>query len=167
MVGNPLFNQPQYGWGGPIDFVVSSDVPKPGLAAAIAEDEGAPPASSHPLLQRRTFTEHVFMYTGAADGSLAAFAMITLLPTARGSVQLASASVRDPPLIDPNFLGTAVDRYVAREAMKLEIQFAGTNATAIGREILDGEVGAPGFDKPLSASSTDADIDARVRAGIG
>ena len=63
----------------------------------------------------------------------------------------------------------ALDNYYHNkiEAMKLEIQFAGTNATAIGREILDGEVGAPGFDKPLSASSTDADIDARVRAGIG
>ncbi|KAI1211224.1 putative GMC oxidoreductase [Annulohypoxylon truncatum] len=166
---NPLFSQPQYGLGFPFDLIVSSDVRKEGLAAAIAEDEGAvPDPSSHPLLaDKRTFVEHVFMYAGAADGSLVTFGAIMLLPTARGSVKLASADIREAPLIDPNFLGTAVDRYVAREAIKTQIKFAGSDATVIGREILNGEAGAAGFDEVLSTNSTDEYIDARIRAGFG
>ncbi|KAI1776579.1 putative GMC oxidoreductase [Hypoxylon cercidicola] len=73
----------------------------------------------------------------------------------------------DAPLIDPNFLGTAVDRYVVRGAVKTLIRFAGSNATVVGREILDGEAGAPGIDEVLSTNSSDEYIDARIRAGLG
>ncbi len=166
---NPLFKKPHYGWGNPMDFIVSTDVLKDGLAAAIAEDEGhSPDHAAHPLLaNKRTFLEHVLMYVGAPDGSLVTLLLITLLPTSRGSVTLTSADINDAPLIDPNFLGTAVDRYVAREGLKLQIKYAGSNSTIIGREILDGEAGAPGFDEVLSTNSTDDDIDARLRAGLG
>ncbi|KAI1323056.1 alcohol oxidase [Xylariaceae sp. FL0255] len=164
---NPLFEQPQYAWGAPADFLVSSDVPKDGLAAAIAADEGTTPSATHPLLLRRTFAEHVFMYAGAADGSLVTFALLSLLTTSRGSITLASASIKDAPHIDPNFLGTAVDRYVAREGLKLQLRFAGSNDTVVGRDIIDDEVGAPGFDTVLSSTSTDAEADARLRAGLG
>ena len=165
--GNPLFEQEQYGWGGPMDFLTTTDVPKGGLAAAIEEDEGvAPDPETHPLLSGpRAFAEHVFMYAGAADGSKVTFILITLLPTARGSVKLASASISDPPLIDPNFLGSAVDRYVAREALKTQLKFA--TSTEVGRDILDGELGAPGFDQVFTTNSTDEYIDARLRAGLG
>ncbi|KAI1302746.1 putative GMC oxidoreductase [Xylaria venustula] len=166
--GNPLFEQPQYGWGAPADFLVTSDVPKDGLAAAIATDEGVTPdPSTHPLLSRRAFAEHVFMYVGSTDGSLVTFALVTLLTTSRGSIKLASENIKDAPLIDPNFLSTAVDRYVAREALKLQIRFAGSNETVVGRDIIKGEVGAPGFGQVLSSSSTDDEIDARLRAGLG
>ncbi|KAI1483055.1 putative GMC oxidoreductase [Daldinia eschscholtzii] len=166
---NPIFQEPQYGWGQPFDLIVCSDVDKKGLAAAIAEDEGATPdPSTHPLLAKeRVFFEHLFMYTGATDGSLVTIGAITMLPTARGSVTLASADIKDQPLIDPNYLGTAVDRYVIREAIKAEVKFAGSDATVVGREILDGEVGAPGFDGVLTTESTDEYIDARIRAGLG
>ncbi|KAI1806763.1 putative GMC oxidoreductase [Daldinia bambusicola] len=166
---NPIFKEPQYGWGLLFDLVVCSDVDKNGLAAAIAEDEGAvPDPSTHPLLAKeRVFFEHLFMYTGAADGSLVTIGAMTMLPTARGSVTLASADIEDTPLIDPNYLGTAVDRYVIREAVKEEVKFAGSDATILGREILDGEVGAPGFDDVLTTESTDEYIDARIRAGLG
>ncbi|KAI1201458.1 putative GMC oxidoreductase [Nemania serpens] len=166
--GNPLFQQPQYGWGTAADFIVSSDVPKDGLAAAIAADEGvAPDPATHPLLRRRAFSEHLFMYAGSSNGSLVTFGLISLLTTSRGSIKLASGSINDPPLIDPNFLGTAVDRYVAREGLKLQIKFVGSNATIVGRDIIAGGVGAAGFDKVLSVDSTDAEIDARLRAGLG
>ncbi|KAF3058402.1 Oxygen-dependent choline dehydrogenase [Daldinia childiae] len=166
---NPLFKEPQYGWGQPFDLIVSCDVEKKGLAAAIAEDEGAiPDPATHPLLaNERTFYEHVFMYVGAADGSLVTLGTITMLPTARGSVKLASADIKEAPLIDPNFLGTAVDRYAIRDAVKMQVKFAGSDATIIGREILDGEVGAPGFDSVLTTNSTDEYIDARIRGGLG
>ncbi|KAH8895432.1 alcohol oxidase [Thozetella sp. PMI_491] len=165
---NPLFAEPQYGWGSPSDFLVSTDVPKDGLARAIEEDEGvAPDPNTHPLLaHNRTFTEHVFLSVGAADGSLVTLVSVHMLPTARGSVTLASADPHDDPLVDPNYLGTAVDRYAAREGIRVEMKFAGSNDTVMGREILDGEAGAPGFEQALSVNSTDEDIDARLRAGI-
>ncbi|KAI0098511.1 alcohol oxidase [Nemania sp. FL0031] len=166
---NPLFSEPQYGWGYPFDFLVCGDVPKEGLAKAIEEDEGLvpDPKTHHLLAHPRTFVEYIFMSVGAPDGSLVTFGTAPMLPTARGSIKLASANCNDGPLIDPNYLGTAVDRYVAREAMKMQIKFAGSNATVIGREILDGEAGAPGFDEVLSVNSTDDYIDARVCAGLG
>ncbi|XXH02515.1 hypothetical protein Hte_008891 [Hypoxylon texense] len=164
---NPLFREPQYGWGSPSDFVVSNDVPKDGLIAAIAEDEGVTPQPTHPLLLKRTFVEHVFLSAGAPDGSLVTLIAIILLPTSHGTIKLTSANVSDPPLIDPNYLSTAVDRYVLREAVKLQVRFAGSKETVIGREILDGEAGAPGFDEQFSIISTDEYIDARVRAGVG
>ncbi|KAI0403211.1 putative GMC oxidoreductase [Xylaria palmicola] len=167
---NPLFSQPQYGWGHPFDFLVCSDVAKKGLAAAIAGDEGGvvPDPATHPLLAySRIFIEYIFMLAGAPDGSLVTFGAAPMLPTARGTIKFASANCSDPPLIDPNYLGTAVDRYVAREAVKMQIKFAGSNATVVGREILDGEAGAPGVDGVLSVDSTDDYIDARIRAGLG
>ncbi|RYP43608.1 hypothetical protein DL770_011550 [Monosporascus sp. CRB-9-2] len=167
--GNPLFNKPQYGYGTPGDFIVSTDVSKNGLIAAIAEDEGATPdPATHPLLaNKRTFTEHMLIYAAAPDGSLITSVLITLLPTSRGSVKLSSADIRDAPLIDPNYLGSAVDRYVARKGLKLQVKYLGSDATVIGREILDGEAGAPGFDEVLSVNSTDEYIDARLRAAMG
>ncbi|KAF2963422.1 hypothetical protein GQX73_g10141 [Xylaria multiplex] len=146
---NPLFSQPQYSWGYPFDFLVNGDVPKEGLAEAIAADEGVVPnPDTHPLLSHsRTFVEYIFMSVGAPDGSLVTFGAAPMLNTARGSIKLASAN--------------------SREAVKTQIKFAGSNATIIGREILNGEAGAPGFDEVLSVDSTDDYIDARIRAGLG
>ncbi|TQS32417.1 hypothetical protein Golomagni_07265 [Golovinomyces magnicellulatus] len=167
---NPLFKQPQYGWGVPTDFLVSTGIDdKEGLAKAIEEDEGKKPdPSTHPLLKReRTFNEHVLQYAGAPDGSAVVTALITLLPTSRGSVTLASSNVNDAPLINPNYRGTAVDRFVAREGMRLQIKLTSSNHTILGREILDGDAGAPGFDKPFTVDSTDEYIDKRIVAGVG
>ncbi|RYP00281.1 hypothetical protein DL766_002351 [Monosporascus sp. MC13-8B] len=166
---NPLLNHPKFGCGTPGDFVVSTDVPKNGLVAAIAEDEGATPDSTtHPLLaNKRAFTEHILVYAAAPDGSLVTSVLITMLPTSRGSVKLSSADIRDAPLIDPNYLGSAVDRYVAHEGLKLQVKYLGSDATVIGREVLDGEAGAPGFDEVLSVNSTDEYVDARLRAAMG
>ncbi|KAK6948189.1 hypothetical protein Daesc_009953 [Daldinia eschscholtzii] len=166
---NPLFSKPQYGWGSPMDFLATVDVPKEGLKAAIAEDEGSvPDPSTHPLLKpKRPFAENVFMYAGAPDGSLVTFALVMLLTTSRGSVKLASDNIQDHPLIDPNYLSTAVDRYAIREAIKMQIKFVGSDATIMGREIIDGATSVPGFDQVLSKDSTDEYIDALLRAGVG
>lgn len=165
---NPLFKEAQYGWGTPADFIVTTDVPKEGLAAAIAEDEGQQPdPATHPLLANpRAFVESIFISAGAPDGSLVTFATFAMLVTSRGSITLSSASVQDPPNIDPNYLGTAVDRYVAREAVKLQVRFAGSNETVIGRDILEKETGVPGSTVVLSPTSSDQDIDARIRAAL-
>lgn len=165
--GNPILGQPPHSWGQPIDFIVTTGVQdKDGLARAIEADEGvAPDPATHPLLkQERAFNEHIFMYAGAPDGSAVSFMLISLLPTSRGSVTLASANVNDVPLVDPNYNATEVDRFVARDGLRQQIKFAGTTATVIGREILDGELGVPGFDEKLTPDSTDEYIDSRVAA---
>lgn len=168
--GNPLFNEPQYGWGVPTDFLVSTGITdKAGLAAAIEKDEGKKPdPKKHPLLKNdRTFNEHVFQYAGAPDGSSVTFALINLLPTSKGSVTLKSADINDVPNIDPNYHATEVDKFVAREGIRLQIAFANSNDTVIGREIIAGEVGAPGFNETFTPESTDAYIDSRFAAGLG
>ncbi|KAL7917696.1 GMC oxidoreductase [Trichoderma austrokoningii] len=168
--GNPLFNEPQYGWGTPADFLVSTGVTdKVGLAAAIEKDEGKKPdPKTHPLLkQDRTFNEHVFQYAGTPDGSAVTFALINLLPTSRGSVTLNSASINDVPNIDPNYHATEVDKFVARNGIRLQVAFANSNATVIGRDIISGELGAPGFNETFTTTSTDAYIDSRFAAGLG
>lgn len=168
--GNPLLDEPHYGLGLPIDFNVQTDVPKAGLAQAIALDEGAvPDPDTHPLLtNQRTFTEYFLLMGGVADGSRVLFGGTGLLPTARGSVRLASAEVGDVPLIDPNYLGTHVDRYVMRHMMRTHAVFAGSDATVIGREILDGEdpLLSNAGTMPIQVNSSDAFLDARARAAV-
>lgn len=157
----------QYTWGTAADFIVCSSVPKDGLTKAIEEDEGRTPKPDHPLLkQDRTFFEHFFLYSGSTDGSKVSISGILILPTSRGSIKLASANITDSPLINPNYLSTAVDRYIAREGIRQEIAFAGSNTTVLGRDILNGEATPAGFDTPYSVDSTDEYIDARIRAAV-
>ncbi|KAJ0277940.1 hypothetical protein CBS470a_010003 [Colletotrichum nupharicola] len=165
-VGSPAFpTAEQYSWGTATDFIVCSTVPKEGLVKAIEEDEGAAPGPDHPLSkQERTFFEHFFLYSGSTDGSKVAISGIFILPTSRGSIKLASGNITDSPLIDPNYLATAVDRYIVREGIRQEIAFAGGDATVLGREILSGEAVPAGFDEPYTVNSTDEYIDARIRA---
>lgn len=166
---NPLLDEPQYGLGLAVDFNVQTDVPKEGLAYAIELDEGYKPDTlTHPLLKyNRTFSEYILLMAGAADGSRVLFGSMGLLPTARGSVKLASGNVSDTPLIDPNYLGTNVDRYVMRHMMRTQARFAGSNATIVGREILDGEDPTlSGATQPIEMNSTDALLDMRARAAV-
>lgn len=82
-------------------------------------------------------------------------------------MRLASADPNDEPLIDPNYLSTEVDRYNIREALRTQIALMGGNVTILGREVFDGEEPSGAFSEPLASNSTDAYIDARVRAAVG
>ncbi|KAI1841383.1 hypothetical protein JX266_012394 [Neoarthrinium moseri] len=165
---NALFTQPQYALGLPMDFVVTTDVPKEGLAVAIEVDEGVKPdASSHALLkQARPFSESFMVYAGAPDGSAVAIGVIDLHPTTRGAITLDPSNVRGTPLVDTNYLGTEVDRYVHREMLRKVIDFAASDKTTIGRDILEGEMVPPGVE-PLSVGISDAALDGRARSTVG
>ncbi|KAM0816226.1 hypothetical protein AB5N19_02028 [Seiridium cardinale] len=165
---NPLFRKKQYGWGAPCDFIATTDVPKEDLARAIEVDEGVKPdPSTHPLLnQSRPFLEFFFLHAGAPDGSAVMLPMIDLHQTSRGTVKLNPANIKGTPLVDPNYLGTEVDKYVHREMFRQAIAFSVSDATVIGREIVDSEIPPPGAE-PLTAKSSDAVIDERVRASLG
>ncbi|KAI8160923.1 Oxygen-dependent choline dehydrogenase [Colletotrichum sp. SAR 10_70] len=164
--GNPIFNQSQYIQGAFIDFMTVVSLPKDGLKAAIEQDEGpiADPAA-HPLLnQDRAHSSHLLQYSGVStDGSAVLMISVVFINSARGFVTIQSADINDAPLIDPNFLGTAVDRYAARETIRRNIRLLTSNETVLGREIIAGELAA----SPLTADSTDEEIDARVREMAG
>ncbi|KAF3811017.1 Pyridoxine 4-oxidase [Colletotrichum gloeosporioides] len=165
--GNPLFDQEQYGWDNPQDFMVSTPVDASGLAAAIEADEGAAPdPSTHRLLQQyRTLLERVFQYFsygGGASGTTFSFMSIFFLPTSR-VITLASTNASDFPVVDPNYFGTSVDRYVHREAQRLRYRFAGSNVTVLGREILGGQVVSEGQDA-ITEGITDSALNNRLRA---
>ncbi|KAF6821058.1 glucose dehydrogenase [Colletotrichum sojae] len=164
--GNPLFEEPQYGLGQKIDFIATTTLPREGLAAAIAEDEGAEPGPDHPLLRRdRAHVSHSLQYSGAsADGSAVLMLSIVLIDTSRGSVGISSADVGDYPVIDANYLATAVDRYAAREALKFDARLLGSDLTPVGRDVLDGELAA---DEPLTVQSSDEAFAARARQVAG
>lgn len=156
-----------------IDFIATVPVPKEGLRAAIARDSGgAEPGPDHDMIrQERAAVLHSIQYTGPPgaaenDGSVVLVMTVQLIATSRGSVGISSARVEDPPLIDHKYLSTEQDRYVAREALRFDVRLVGSDATVVGRDILDGEAVAP-EQKPLTAESTDEEIDERVRSVAG
>ncbi|EFQ30322.1 GMC oxidoreductase [Colletotrichum graminicola M1.001] len=164
--GNPLFHQPQYKLGGFIDLITVTPVPKNGLADAIAMDEGsAPDPKTHPLLkQDRAHSSFQVQCGGvSADGSSIMLVAIVLISSARGSVIIQSADIKDAPIIGHRYLSTNVDRYVARETIKRGIRLMSSNDTVIGRDVVAGESSS----SPLSINSTDEEIDARIREMAG
>ncbi|KAK1523919.1 GMC oxidoreductase [Colletotrichum costaricense] len=164
--GNPVFNQSQYALGAFIDFMTVTSLEKEGLAIAIAEDEGSvPDPAVHPLLkQDRAHSSHLLQYSGvSADGSAILMISVVFINSARGSITIQSSDIKDAPLIDPNFLGTNVDRYAARETIRRNIKLLTSDETIIGREVVAGELAA----EPLTLNSTDEQIDARVREMAG
>ena len=102
---NPLFQQPQYGQGTPVDWIFNTSVASEGLARAIEKDEGERPDSSeHPLLaEERTFLENIIAFAKIpfpgvpVDAEHMTTALVTFLPTSRGSVSLKSANPDDYP----------------------------------------------------------------------
>lgn len=111
---NPLFQQPQYSQGVPVDWIVNTSVASDGLAKAIAVDESVQPETSkHSLLaKKRTFLENILMYAKVpfpgvpVDAEHITTAVVTFLPTSRGSVALKSGNPDDHPKGKRNTLRT-------------------------------------------------------------
>lgn len=103
--GNPMFQAPEMAMGLPTDFLVNCDVPKAGLAEAIEKDTGVPPdMKTHPwLCQPRSFWETFASYVKFSlpgttpDTHHITSAVVSFLPTSRGSVTLRSAQLEDTP----------------------------------------------------------------------
>ena len=94
------------------------------------------------------------------DGSCLTVATLNLLPTSRGSVRLASADPGADPLIDPNYYATEADRVVLREGIRLAIRAL---ETPEGQKIVDEEIVPVGFEPLTTTTSSDEDIDKRVK----
>ncbi|KAJ7693421.1 alcohol oxidase [Mycena rosella] len=90
-------------------------------------------------------------------GNFMSVSCAVVAPTARGSVTLSSSNVLADPVINPNLLGSPADVFIMREAIKSSMRFASAPAFA-------GYVLSP---NGLNFNSTDAEIDAFVRANAG
>ncbi|KAJ7761112.1 aryl-alcohol oxidase precursor [Mycena metata] len=87
-------------------------------------------------------------------GNLMAIVAAVVSPASRGWVKLNSSDPLAPPLINPNLVGSEVDLFFMRYAVRSALRIAGAKA-------FNGYVISPTF--PLSSTSTDNEIDAFIR----
>lgn len=169
---NPIFTQPQFGMGLPLDWVVTTSVPTGGLVDAITADEGKTPSSSHPLLKNvRSFIEHLIIYAAgsaadpvvATDGSHIMSTMVHFLPTSIGSVTINSTDPYASPVIDPNYFATEVDQYVLREGVRNMTKLM--LGTAKMQGIIAGETPPDAFE-PITLDATDNYLNARLKHSL-
>ena len=174
---NPIFARPEYAKGVPTSFIVCTTAPEAGLRAAIAKDaaEGIPDPDSgadvdvnhHPLLRRRfALSEHVILHAPLPplppDGAHIGSMIMEMKPTSRGTVTIGSRNPADPPVIDPNYLATEVDRFAWRAGLRELLALLASDRTVLGREVIAGEVPPPGCEA-LTADSPDDALDKRVK----
>ncbi|KAK7058013.1 mitochondrial choline dehydrogenase [Favolaschia claudopus] len=92
-----------------------------------------------------------------ATGNYMSMVPAVVSPSSRGSVTLRNNDVFADPIIDPNLLGTEVDMFIMREAVKSTFRF--TKAAAWKDYVIDSFA--------ISESSTDAEIESFIRAHAG
>lgn len=172
-IGTALWTDPGFFMGLPCDWNVTEHTPKELMKKAL-EADGEKAIDQHPYLDPDfCHTETLVVYAPAGaqiagveipmDGSHIASAMLALVPTSRGSITLASADPSTPPLIDPNYYATEVDRAALRHGVRQVTKLL--LGTPEGQEIVECEVPPSGF-PALSVDSTDEEIDNRAkRAG--
>jgi choline dehydrogenase-like flavoprotein len=153
----------------PVDWVVNEAVPsnllEVALRADIAEERiDSIYQSASKLYPGRCHIETLIVYSTVStplDGTQIMSSVMLLLPTSRGSISISSASPTDPPVINPNNYATKADSvsliYGTRRVLQALLD------TSAGKAYVESEVPPPRF-SPLSSKSSDADIDARIRA---
>ena len=173
-MGSPALTDPAFQGGNPADWLATLTVPAQGLKAAIAKDEGIPIVSDDHVLVKgpRSHLEMNVLYAafGAEqigldiplDGSAIMSYYMACLPSARGSITLASADPIAHPVIDPNYCGTEADRFVMREGWRVLSRLM--LETPEGQELVADEILPAGHDC-LSSTASDAEIDGRIKLG--
>lgn len=170
---SPKWTDPSYVEGMPSDVVATANVPANMLKAPM-KDDGVLIADDHPhLAPTRGHVEIVQIYAPvptpltdidvAFDGTVLTIGILNLLPTSRGSIELASTDPIVDPLVDPNYYATETDRVVLREGLRMALRIV---ESPEGQKIFDEEV-LPTNMPPIRSTSTDADLDARVRRITG
>ena len=166
-VGSSKWTDPAFQTGNPLDYVVCHLVSQEGMKAALSKDEGHV-TDDHPLLKPlRCHVETAMQYAAVSkanpvvplDGTHVSSHVMGMLPTSRGSVTLESTDPAAAPIIDMNYYGTEADRYVMREGLRKFMDVI--HNTPAGQAIIASETVPEGFE-PLTASSTDEQIDKRV-----
>ena len=164
-MGHPKFGGANYEKGLPSDFVISISTPREGMRRALALDLGQDVPEKHRLLSDSLSNVESYVVYAAAntsspqipfDGSHITTSVCLMLPTSRGSIKLADADARSPPLIDPNYFATEADRFTLRWGLRKVAQvMLHTNE---GQQMVVAETTAE--DKPpLTPSTQDKDLD--------
>lgn len=158
-VGHSKWTDPAFLTSNPCEWNINSSVPTQELKAALQKD-GVSVGDDHELLKDpRCHVGFIVYYVGAPyDGSTITTFTINLLPTARGTVTLASTSVDAYPVIDPNHYSTETDRYRLRTGVSM---MAKSWTTEAGKAIIQDEV-VPEGSEAITADSGDDVIDARL-----
>ena len=166
-LGTPLWDDPAFYKGLPCDWAVNEGLSGDLLDPALQVDAKNGKVSDCSFLDpKRCLTETMVMYSpvGApvpTDGSFVATSVMLLLPTSRGSVTIKSASPGDAPAIDTNFYDTETDRTALIHGVRrITKALLGTSA---GTSYIEAEGAPPGM-LSLTVESSDADVDARIRA---
>jgi choline dehydrogenase-like flavoprotein len=171
-MGSPGFSNPAYFKGLPCDWIVNETVPTTTLEKAIEADEASTkksgPVNFRALLSAgRSHVESIVIYATLGtpgipvDGTYVVSSVMLQLPTSRGTITLQSASPTDPPSIHPNYYATETDRTILIHATRRLLQ--ALLDTDAGKSSFETEVPPPGM-PVLTSSSSDEDIDARIRA---
>ena len=173
-MGSPALSDPAYLKGNPADWLATLTVPADGLKAALAKDEGNSTIDDNHVLLKgsRSHLEMNVLYGvfGAEqiglnvplDGSAIMTYYMACLPSARGSITLASTDPHDHPIIDPNYCGTEADRFVMREGWRVLSRLI--LETPEGQELVADEITPEGH-KCLPSTASDAEIDRRIKMG--
>ena len=173
-MGSPALTDPAFQRGNPADWLATLTVPAQGLKAAIAKDECIPIVSDNHVLVKgpRSHLEMNVLYAtfGAEqigldiplNGSAIMSYYMACLPSARGSITLASADPVAHPVIDPNYCGTEADLFVMREGWRVLSQLM--LETPEGQELVANEI-LPEGHNCLPSTASDAEIDRRIKMG--
>lgn len=173
-MGSPALSDPAFQKENPADWLATLIVPKKGLGYALAKDEGTPTVSdNHVLLKEpRSHLEMNVLYAAfgaeqigldvALEGKAITSYYLACLPSARGSITLASTDPTAHPIIDHNYCGTEADRFVMREEWcvlsRLMLE------TPEGQELVADEIAAEGYEC-LASTASELDIDQRIKMG--
>lgn len=165
-MGTPLWTDPAYFLGKPIDWVVFSQAPRAQLEPVLALE---PDSHDHLLDPECCHTETFVVYTPTGkitgfelpmNGTYISSPVLGLMPTSRGTITLASSDAKDDPVNDPNFYASEADRVMLRHGIRQVVKlFLGTSE---GQEMVEREAVPEGC-TPFTLNSTDEEIDERVR----
>ena len=164
-MGSALWKEPTYLLGMPCDWVINQGVPSELLEPAIKAD--GEDIRQNPLLSPpRCFVETMVLYAGIGlpmppNGSVITTSTMLTLPSSRGTIELASKSIKDPPMANPNYYATNVDRTCLIHGTRVVTK--ALLGISSGKDFVEPEIAPPGF-ASLGIESTDAEIDERIRS---
>lgn len=165
-MGTPLWTSPAYTMGIACNHIV--------VQSHHEQLKRVLPANDVLLRDGAAHTETLIVYAPAMaafsgeqlplDGTHIASVVVLMTPTSRGSITLRDAEATSMPLIDPAYYTTEADRVTMRQGLRDATRAMTT--TRGGRNAIECERPPTGM-APLTAQSTDEDIDERVEAISG
>lgn len=171
-MGSPVFSKPEYSLGFPVEWIATYSVPTPILSAALQEaspTQATPiPFDSIQFLNR----SHIGLIVAYAplnlgegydiplDGSHVSTGVLLFQPTSRGRITLASNDPISEPIVDPGYYSTIADKEMLRSGVR---RIAQVMESPAAREIIEAKTPPKGM-PVLTSTSSDEDIDARIRA---